>query len=230
MAAANSARACLVACLLCSQACDLRTWQCLLAVAAHEGASLADIAYKQLVQAHLLMQLRYGDSVPCPPELLHRSRVAWHAQLLAEQRKQQQLKGPAVTKFEGLLAAAVAQLAGGHAVEAGHIVHSSKGEPLVQADIALPQLRIAVEADGPRHFIRNRVGADGQPLLNGPTQARNRLLRHHGWHVVGVPYWVYRAALETSDPRAALLAHLQQHTDLVPTIAERAAAAAAAAE
>ena len=218
------------ACPFRSQACDLPTWQRLLAVAAHEDASLAEVACQQLAQAHLLMQLRYGDSVPCPPELLQRSRAAWHAQLLAEQRKHQQLHGRAVSQFEGLLTAAVAQLAGGHAVEAGHIVHSSQRDPLVEADIGLPQLRIAVEADGPRHLIRNAVGPDGQPLLNGPTQARNRLLRHHGWHVVGVPYWVYRAALETSDPRAALLAHLQQHTDLVPTIAERAAAGAAAAE
>ena len=212
----------------CSQACDMPTWQRLLAVAAHEDASLAEVACRQLAQAHLLMQLRHGGSVPCPPELLQRSRVAWHAQLLARQRKQQQPQGRAVTQFEGLLAAAVAQLAGGHAVEAGHIVHSSQGEALLQADIALPQLRIAVEADGPWHFIRNAVGPDGQPLPDGPTRARNRLLRHHGWHVVGVPYRVYEAALETSDPRAALLAHLQQHTGLVPAIAERAAAATTA--
>ena len=140
------------------------------------------------------------------------------------------MPGQAVTQFERLLTAAVAQLAGGHAVEAGHIVHSSQGEALLQADIALPQLRIAVEADGPRHFIRNAVGPDGQPLLDGPTQARNRLLRHHGWHVVGLPYWVFDAALKTSDPQAALLTHLRQHTDLVPAIAERAEAAAAAAD
>ena len=214
----------------CSQACDLPTWQSLVTIVAHEDASLAGLEYMQLAQAHLLMQLRHGGSVPCPPQLLQRSRAAWHARLLAEQQKQQQLQGRAVSQFEGLLTAAVAQLAGGHAVEAGHIVHSSQGEALLQADIALPQLRIAVEADGPTHFIRNSIGPDGQPPLDGPTQARNRLLRHHGWHVVGVPYWVYRAALETSDPRGALLAHLQQHTDLVPTIAERAAAAAAAAE
>jgi len=144
--------------------------------------------------------------------------------LLAEQRKHQQLQGRAVSQFEGLLAATVAELAGGHAVVTGHIVHSGRGEPLLLADVALPQLRIAVEADGPRHFIRNWAGADGQPVRDGPTRARNRLLRHHGWHVVGVPYWVYQAALETSDPQAALVAHLQQHTDLASVIAERAAA------
>ena len=64
--------------------------------------------------------------------------------------------------------------------------------------------------------------------LQDPTQARNRLLRHHGWHVVGVPYWVCDAALETGDLQAALLTHLRQHTDLEPAIAERAAAAATA--
>ncbi|PRW39331.1 Tbc2 translation chloroplastic [Chlorella sorokiniana] len=208
------------------EACDLPTWERLMAVVAREGATLADVAYAQLAQAHLLMQLRYGHSVPCPPQLLQRSQAAWQALLFGRQREQQQLlQGRAVSRLEFLLAAAVAQLAGSHAVEAGHIVHSGRGEPLLQVDIALPQLRIAVEADGPVHFIRNKMGRDGQPLLNGPTGARNRLLRHHGWHVVEVPFWVCNAAMGTGAPQAALLAHLQQHTDLAAAIAERAAAA-----
>jgi len=47
------------------------------AVAALEGAALADVAYVQFAQAHLLMQLRYGDTVPCPPQLLQRSQATW---------------------------------------------------------------------------------------------------------------------------------------------------------
>jgi len=157
------------------------------AVAAQEGAALADVAFVQFAQAHLLMQLQYGDAVPCPPQLLQRSQAAWQAQLQAEQQKHQQLQGRTVSQFEGLIATAVAELAGSYAVMTSHIVRSGRGEPLLQADAALPQLRIAVEADGPSHYLRNFKEKDGQPLRNGPTRARNRLLRHHGWHVVGVP-------------------------------------------
>ncbi|PRW39115.1 RAP domain [Chlorella sorokiniana] len=203
------------------EVCDLPTWEQLMAVAASNGAPLADVEYKQLAQAHLLMQLRYGGSVPCPPQLLQSSKAVWQAGLFGRQREQQRLQGKTVSQFEGLLAAAVGQLAGGHVMEAGHIAHSGRGEPLLQVDIALPQLRIAVEADGPWHFIRNRAGPDGQPLLDGPTRARNRLLRHHGWHVVGVPYWVFEAALKTDTPQTALLAHLQQRTDLAAAIEQR---------
>ena len=59
------------------QACDLPTWERLVAVAALEGAALAVVAYLQFAQAHLLMQLRYGDTVPCPPQLLQRSQATW---------------------------------------------------------------------------------------------------------------------------------------------------------
>lgn len=208
------------------QACDLRTWERLIAVASREGSSLVEVQQAQVSQAHLLMQLRYSNSLPCPRELLQRSRAAWHDQLVVRQRQ-----GRTFSQIESLLAAAVAELASGHAVVAGHIVHSGRGEPLLLVDVALPQLRIAVEADGPTHFLRNRASKDGRPLPDGPTLARNHLLRHHGWHVVAVPYWVFNDAFETGALHApALLSYLRQHTDLAAAIAERAAAAGAATE
>jgi hypothetical protein len=38
---------------------------------------------------------------------------------------------------------------------------------------------IALEVDGPWHFLQN-----GEP--NGPTRMRNRLLKAHGWRVAVV--------------------------------------------
>ncbi len=64
-----------------SQACDLPMWERLVAVATQQGTMLADVEYMQFAQAHLLMQLRYGDAVPCPPQLLQRSQAAWQADL-----------------------------------------------------------------------------------------------------------------------------------------------------
>jgi hypothetical protein len=50
--------------------------------------------------------------------------------------------------------------------------------------------KLAVEADGPTHFLSN-----GQP--DGATRLRNRLLQARGWRVVSVPvtewYWACAA-------------------------------------
>tara|TARA_B100000513_G_scaffold193026_1_gene119917 strand:+ start:113 stop:562 length:450 start_codon:yes stop_codon:yes gene_type:complete len=43
--------------------------------------------------------------------------------------------------------------------------------------------QIAVEVDGPSHFI----GRSQQPT--GATQLKHRQLRHFGWRLVSVPYW-----------------------------------------
>jgi hypothetical protein len=60
---------------------------------------------------------------------------------------------------------------------------------LASVDIAIEPpgeraLKIALEADGPRHYLRNRLR---QP--RGGTLLRNRLLAALGWHVVVVPYY-----------------------------------------
>ena len=65
---------------------------------------------------------------------------------------------------------------------------------LASVDIAIEPpgegaLKIAVEADGPRHFLRNR-----QRQPRGGTLLRNRLLAALGWHVVVIPYYDWEAA------------------------------------
>ncbi|KAG1672115.1 hypothetical protein FOA52_001702 [Chlamydomonas sp. UWO 241] len=42
--------------------------------------------------------------------------------------------------------------------------------------------RLAVEVDGPHHFLSNQPG-----WLDGVTLLRNRLLKTRGWRVVSVP-------------------------------------------
>ena len=51
-------------------------------------------------------------------------------------------------------------------------------------DLALPQQRIAIEADGPSHFTRNT--GDVRPL--GHTAMKQRHLQLLGWQVVSVPW------------------------------------------
>ncbi|KAG2487213.1 hypothetical protein HYH03_014187 [Edaphochlamys debaryana] len=50
-------------------------------------------------------------------------------------------------------------------------------------DISLPQLRIALEADGPTHTSRTPGGA-----VLGATALKRRHLQALGWHVINVPY------------------------------------------
>jgi hypothetical protein len=47
--------------------------------------------------------------------------------------------------------------------------------------------RLAIEVDGPQHFIlpENR--------LDGPTECRNRVLKAQGWTVVSIPYFDFQA-------------------------------------
>ena len=58
-------------------------------------------------------------------------------------------------------------------------------------DAALPASRIAIDVDGPSHFVR---GAEGRPRPNGNTLLRRRLLEASGWRVVSVPYFEWDKA------------------------------------
>jgi very-short-patch-repair endonuclease len=172
------------------------------------GASkAANVHWRQWHQAYLLMRQRYGVVAACPSELLQRSLAAHLA------RKAPQT----TTHLEGALAEAVRQLAGGLDVELSHAVHDRDIRGRLWVDVALPQLRIALEADGPTHFLRNTELRQ----QTGETQARDRLLCGWGWHVIMVPCVVWDsmhaggAAPSHEQLVAGLRRHLEQHTDLV---------------
>ena len=62
--------------------------------------------------------------------------------------------------------------------------------------ITAPTCKIAVEADGPTHFvaptsvttIKEFNASNATP--SGSTQLRNWLLQQHGYHVVSVPFYI----------------------------------------
>jgi very-short-patch-repair endonuclease len=170
-------------------------------------------------QAYLLMRQRYSVVAACPPELLQRSLAA-HRALNAPQT---------TTHFERVLAEAVRQLAGGLDVELSHAAHDLHGEGRVWVDVALPQLRIALEADGPTHFLRNTEPRQ----QTGETRARDRLLRGWGWHVIIAPYsaWTGLHAGSSAPTHEQLVAglrqYLEQHTFLVQRISQGPAMPAA---
>ncbi|EOD34549.1 hypothetical protein EMIHUDRAFT_313809 [Emiliania huxleyi CCMP1516] len=54
-------------------------------------------------------------------------------------------------------------------------------------DLALPSSRIAVEVDGPSHFLL--PGGLGVRRPNGPTLLKRCLLAAAGWRVISVPFY-----------------------------------------
>jgi len=73
-------------------------------------------------------------------------------------------------------------------------------------DVACKDRMIAIEFDGPSHFLRE-INED-QPQRrkeNGPTRAKRRLLERLGWSVINVCYWEWQEA-GTKERKEQLLA------------------------
>ena len=161
----------------------------------------AQVALRQWHQAYLFMKLQQVQSDAGP--LLSRSLAAHRAGLAR--------RAPS-THFERALAEAVRQLASGHQVTVEYQVPDPDGQGWLNVDVALPGLKLALEADGRSHFLRNV-----EPVQQtGLTKARDRLLRGWGWHVIPVPLFVWDG-LYTNDAShedlvAGLGRYLVDHT------------------
>ena len=74
-------------------------------------------------------------------------------------------------------------------------VHPGFEEELVEPqtgysiDIALRSSCIAIEVDGPSHFLHTR----GEHRPNGPTLLKRRLLEAVGWRLISVPFYEWDA-------------------------------------
>ncbi|EOD04367.1 hypothetical protein EMIHUDRAFT_221151 [Emiliania huxleyi CCMP1516] len=69
-------------------------------------------------------------------------------------------------------------------------------------DLALPSSHIAIEVDGPSHFLL--PDSQGVRAPNGPTKLKRRLLAAAGWRVISVPFYEWDG-LNTADERQAYL-------------------------
>ncbi|GAB4824005.1 hypothetical protein N2152v2_011051 [Parachlorella kessleri] len=167
-------------------------------------AHATPLELRQWHQAYLHMKLRHGWGVSRPPDLFQRS-------LLAHQAECQTLSGPE-THFERAVAEAVRQLAADYGinregVKLEYAVLDPDGEGWLRVDVAIPSLKLAVEADGPVHFLRNV-----RPLQQtGDTLARNRLLRGWGWDVVVVPHTVMDELFEQDSSHEHIVAGLKEY-------------------
>ena len=75
-------------------------------------------------------------------------------------------------------------------------------------DLAVPQQRLAIEADGPSHFTRNTGGAAVvRPL--GHTSMKHRHLRQLGWDVISVPWYEWDDVRGPVNRREYLLSRIE---------------------
>ena len=101
----------------------------------------------------------------------------------------------------------------GQPVSVEHLVPDPDGQGGLRVDVALPELKLAVEADGPHHFLRN-VQPQQQ---NGATKARDRLLWGWGWNVIVVPSNVWERLCANGASHEEVVAglgrYLLEYTD-----------------
>uniref|UniRef100_A0A0G4HAC5 RAP domain-containing protein n=1 Tax=Chromera velia CCMP2878 TaxID=1169474 RepID=A0A0G4HAC5_9ALVE len=63
--------------------------------------------------------------------------------------------------------------------------------------------KIAIEVDGPGHFL-SKSGDAFPPLPTGKTSFKRRLLEKSGWHVISIPFWEWKS-WQSRELRAAYL-------------------------
>ena len=63
-------------------------------------------------------------------------------------------------------------------------------------DLARPEVKLAVEVDGPTHFLKH--SSSGKYVVNGATRFKARLLRSVGWTVAHIAFfdWSEKSELE----------------------------------
>ncbi|EOD36009.1 hypothetical protein EMIHUDRAFT_226842 [Emiliania huxleyi CCMP1516] len=69
-------------------------------------------------------------------------------------------------------------------------------------DLALPSSRIAIEVDGPSHFLLPDGWGVRKP--NGPTLLKRRLLAAAGWRVISVPFYEWGRFTTANDRQTYL--------------------------
>ena len=77
-------------------------------------------------------------------------------------------------------------------------------------DIALPEQSIAIEVDGPTHYL-----STGEPT--GTTLLCNRVLRSAGWRVVSIPWFEWRALKSMDEKKAYIKRKIDASPDIVTT-------------
>jgi len=68
-------------------------------------------------------------------------------------------------------------------------------------DLAEPKLKLAVEVDGPSHYLKEL--SSGRSVVNGATRFKTRLLRSFGWTVAHISFFDWQGTSESEKRQLA---------------------------
>jgi hypothetical protein len=161
-------------------------------------------ALQQLYQVHLWL---LDSQLPAPgqglsgvlsQQQLEQCRASWLQQVAANAQQQ-------VSNMHGAVLVAVQQLpaATWQQPPAAEQVTADGSYSVDIAATTASGVKVAIEVDGPSHFI--------QPgnSLGGTTMFRNRALAARGYVVISIPYWEWDALRGAEQKQQYLLAKLQ---------------------
>ena len=154
--------------------------------------STSPLLLSQLLQAHLASQYLHLGLVTLPPCLLQVAVEAYrdHARNVTVSRGQREVAGSL------------------HRLGISHELEHITADGLFSIDLAIVDQRIAIEFDGPSHFMRNTF----EPL--GHTRLRDRLLSAMGWHVVSIPFFDWDELLQPEQMDAYVRQRLLQDQEM----------------
>ena len=74
-------------------------------------------------------------------------------------------------------------------------------------DLAQPESKLAVEVDGPSHYLKDL--SSGEIVVNGATRFKTRQLRSFGWTVARISFFDWEHKTE-SEKRQVAVAKLEE--------------------
>lgn len=140
----------------------------------------------QLYQVYLFLRLELPDSLLVPVLEERRSKLldAFVTQDVTSSRTQNEVSR------------VLAALGWAHEAE-------FRTEDGLSLDMACQTTRVAVEFDGPTHYL---LGGDGGRMrCNGATAFKRRLLAKMGWTVIDIPYYEWNEVRDQKDAREGYL-------------------------
>ena len=75
---------------------------------------------------------------------------------------------------------------------------------MLAIDMACRKKMVAIEFDGPSHFLREVGSGKALELENGSTKAKRRFLERLGWKVVNIPYFDWDKAKGKEEKKELL--------------------------
>ena len=97
------------------------------------------------------------------------------------------------SKSQKAISALLRRLGFDHEMEISPFLSDTSFDPrdtdVLAIDMACKDKLVAVEFDGPNHFLREVRTGRVLNMPDGPTKAKHRLLEHLGWRVIHIPYY-----------------------------------------